>query len=1316
MNHVIFAPASAGKIFNPMNIRLIKKHFAQFRVLAFLIAVVAFCHLANAQVTYTWNATNSVSVSTNWNANANWSDTGGTFPGSAASDIVIFTNLGVASASSTVNNVVSANTTIAFLTYGLTTTSGAFHNTQINPGVTLTVSSNVTIGTAGVTATTPVTMSGTGNFTTTGTGATLAVGGTGTPGTSQTATLTLANGNNNITMGTINVGNPNLGVNGSTCTLNLGTSVNNLYADNFNLGADKASGYIQWAAASAGSLNIANHTGTGRASITVGNPSSGTGTCKGGLLFAGGTGAGHPVSVLASTLTLGKMGSDTTTTVLAGTGTNSFDNGTFDVTTILIGVTATDEAHGAGLFGTITIGGNATSTATLIVNSPSGPGGGSFVIADATFATAGHTTASGILNINNNGIAQIYCPITKAGIANNTGTINITNGTLVMEAAADTIGTTAIPLDNLSLTSASLHLNVDATSTATNIVATNVMTSGTTTITIDSILNYTGGTTTNALISYTGTSPYTGLILAPLPSGYSGFISNDTARLTIDLVITSGLTVTLPVSLTWNGGSSTGNYWSDLNNWNGTNLIASDTLFFGGSARLNNTNDTTAGTTYSNLTFNAVAGAFVLNGNSIALATGGGNITNSSSNLQTVNLPLNFNSSLTIEGGSAGIVIGGGLTDTLSGNGVTTLTLSGTGTLTNLLASSTQAVGTNSISTTGTANWTLVDNASSSPSVVSNWGFNIVVGGTFNFGTAASAPILSTGVNGQNSDNTLGDSGTASTLNMVNGTLTIERRLNTVDGIINQSGGTLNVWNQLQAANSSSANVSAITVSGGTLNLWNSSGSSSGGGTLFLASRGTGTLTISGASTLVACATLDISRNAAGNTAGSVGTVNLNGGTLQVGNSIRTASNATQTGNPGTATFNFNGGTLKPNISSGTVIFQGSIVAPVIPIMAYVQAGGAIINTPNNKNLFVLESLFHDPALGVTPDGGLTKLGVGILTLASNATYTGNTIINAGTLQLSNAVTLANTPLISVTNGAVFDVSLLTSPFVLGSGQTLSNNASSTGTLGGNLNTGSGTVAVTYAAGTPSLNVTNGTLTLSASTTFNINNTGAALAAGSYKIISTNAGVAGLFAAVTGTLPAVTVSGGGSVSGTTNYLKLANSELYLVVNHPPVANPNNYTRNGLNAWRIAVSDLLANATDLDSDPLTLVGVGVSSNGITLVIGGGYVQYNNPSLVDDQFSYTVTDTFGGTSSAVITLTAGSATGVGGQINNFTANGGTASMTFAGIPGYKYNVQVSTNLTDWNTLWTTNAPAGGVFQFTDGSAPTPDAYYRLMWNGN
>ncbi len=132
--------------------------------------------------------------------------------------------------------------------------------------------------------------------------------------------------------------------------------------------------------------------------------------------------------------------------------------------------------------------------------------------------------------------------------------------------------------------------------------------------------------------------------------------------------------------------------------------------------------------------------------------------------------------------------------------------------------------------------------------------------------------------------------------------------------------------------------------------------------------------------------------------------------------------------------------------------------------------------------------------------------------------------------------------------------------------------------------------------------------------------------------------------------------------------------------------------------------------------MSLISVSNSTSGVNLIISGGFVLYTNNNLADDQFNYTVADGFGGTNTAVIILTAGSASGVGGQATNFNLNGGIASMSFAGIPTYKYNVQVSTNLTDWNTIWTTNAPVNGIFQFNDSNAPTPTAYYRLMWNGN
>jgi hypothetical protein len=73
-------------------------------------------------------------------------------------------------------------------------------------------------------------------------------------------------------------------------------------------------------------------------------------------------------------------------------------------------------------------------------------------------------------------------------------------------------------------------------------------------------------------------------------------------------------------------------------------------------------------------------------------------------------------------------------------------------------------------------------------------------------------------------------------------------------------------------------------------------------------------------------------------------------------------------------------------------------------------------------------------------------------------------------------------------------------------------------------------------------------------------------------------------------------------------------------------------------------------------------------------------------------------------------------VTGQVSSLTVTGVVATLVFAGIPSHSYNVQVSTNLASWNTIWTTNAPANGQFQFIDMNAPQPDAYYRLSWDGN
>jgi len=167
------------------------------------------------------------------------------------------------------------------------------------------------------------------------------------------------------------------------------------------------------------------------------------------------------------------------------------------------------------------------------------------------------------------------------------------------------------------------------------------------------------------------------------------------------------------------------------------------------------------------------------------------------------------------------------------------------------------------------------------------------------------------------------------------------------------------------------------------------------------------------------------------------------------------------------------------------------------------------------------------------------KNGSGTWTLSGANTYDGATAISAGTLALSGTGSLTS-PTITVAGGATFDVSGLSSPFTLGSSQTLANNGTNAADLVGNINTGSGTNSLTFASGTPAFNIAGGTLTLSGATVFKVNNTGAALGAGSYKLVSTLPG-----GAVSGTVPGVVVTGGGTTANAS--LQIVGGELYLVV-------------------------------------------------------------------------------------------------------------------------------------------------------------------------
>jgi len=235
------------------------------------------------------------------------------------------------------------------------------------------------------------------------------------------------------------------------------------------------------------------------------------------------------------------------------------------------------------------------------------------------------------------------------------------------------------------------------------------------------------------------------------------------------------------------------------------------------------------------------------------------------------------------------------------------------------------------------------------------------------------------------------------------------------------------------------------------------------------------------------------------------------------------------------STLNLNGAVVAAG-ANGNLIATNSTS---LNATNFLQSGGVVIND-NGYAVTNVMPLLQDPG---SPGGGLTKLGVGTLALLGVNTYTGPTLVNAGTLALSGSASIASSPSITLAGGSMFDVSGMSSGFSLGSGQVLSNSAA-TATINcgvNGFNTASGTVSLMY-AGAPPLAVTNGTLTLTGSTVFKVNNTGAALAANSYCLITNLTG-----GVVAGTLPLVTVGGGGIVVGLTNNLQVIGNALYLVV-------------------------------------------------------------------------------------------------------------------------------------------------------------------------
>jgi len=166
---------------------------------------------------------------------------------------------------------------------------------------------------------------------------------------------------------------------------------------------------------------------------------------------------------------------------------------------------------------------------------------------------------------------------------------------------------------------------------------------------------------------------------------------------------------------------------------------------------------------------------------------------------------------------------------------------------------------------------------------------------------------------------------------------------------------------------------------------------------------------------------------------------------------------------------------------------------------------------------------------------------------------------------------------------------------------------------------------------------------------------------------------------------------------------------------PPGASDQTFTRAAQLTLKIRKSDVLGACSSPDGYPLVVAGVGASSQGAVLSTNASYIFYipaagNNHS---DSFRYTVADGHGG--SATGTLTVSVVATPGGQAQQISVSGGAVTVRMAGIPGYAYVVLRATDVNftqNVTPVLTTNAPAHGLFWYTDPAPPSPTAYYRMQ----
>jgi polygalacturonase len=157
-------------------------------------------------------------------------------------------------------------------------------------------------------------------------------------------------------------------------------------------------------------------------------------------------------------------------------------------------------------------------------------------------------------------------------------------------------------------------------------------------------------------------------------------------------------------------------------------------------------------------------------------------------------------------------------------------------------------------------------------------------------------------------------------------------------------------------------------------------------------------------------------------------------------------------------------------------------------------------------------------------------------------------------------------------------------------------------------------------------------------------------------------------------------------------------------NASPTANPATYNRGAGSPLQIPLSLLAGNWNDPDGDPVTLTGINSSTNGVTPISDGTYINYTNANNVNDQFTYTIADEYGGTGTGVVNIV-------------YTNSPPVANpATYYRVSGYPLHIAIANLQTNWNDPDGNSTTLATVLTSTNGVTPAFDGTYINYTNAN